>query len=78
LYINLQDNPKLDSINFAGVAGFPAFGNVIRGMNVVDSIYSGYDMRIAEKFDTMYINRARFLAIFPKLDLIQKVSIIYP
>jgi peptidyl-prolyl cis-trans isomerase A (cyclophilin A) len=78
LYINLQDNPKLDSINFAGVAGFPAFGNVIAGMKVVDSIYSGYDMRIAEKFDTMYINRARFLAIFPKLDLIQKVSIIYP
>jgi peptidyl-prolyl cis-trans isomerase A (cyclophilin A) len=78
LFFNLVDNPRLDTVNFAGVTGFPAFGDVIRGMEVVDSIYSGYGMKIADKLDTMYTNRPRFLAIFPKLDLIKKVYIVNP
>jgi peptidyl-prolyl cis-trans isomerase A (cyclophilin A) len=36
LFINFKDNSFLDS------QGFPAFGEVIEGMDVVDKIYSGY------------------------------------
>jgi len=39
LYINLKDNTRLDTAN---TFGFPAFAEVIAGMAVVDSLYSGY------------------------------------
>ena len=40
LYINLVDNARLDTAN---TYGFPAIAEVVRGMSVVDSIYSGYN-----------------------------------
>ena len=39
LYINLKDNPRLDSLNGFG---FPPIAEVVRGLAVVDSLYSGY------------------------------------
>jgi peptidyl-prolyl cis-trans isomerase A (cyclophilin A) len=39
LFINLVDNPRLDA--FGGV-GFAPIGEVVEGMEVVDSLYSGY------------------------------------
>ncbi|MHB1225428.1 MAG: peptidylprolyl isomerase [Gemmatimonadaceae bacterium] len=40
LFINLRDNPKLDTL---GTVGFPPFGEVVGdGMAVVDSLYGGY------------------------------------
>jgi peptidyl-prolyl cis-trans isomerase A (cyclophilin A) len=39
MFINLKGNPKLDTL---GGIGFPPFGEVVSGMNVVDSLYSGY------------------------------------
>ncbi|HEY4219519.1 MAG TPA: peptidylprolyl isomerase [Gemmatimonadaceae bacterium] len=39
LFVNLVDNPKLDTLS---TFGFPPFGEVITGMPVVDSLYSGY------------------------------------
>jgi peptidyl-prolyl cis-trans isomerase A (cyclophilin A) len=39
LFINLKDNPRLDTLNGFG---FPAFAEVVAGMSVVDSLYSGY------------------------------------
>ena len=36
VYINLVDNSRLDA------QGFPPFGRVVEGMEVVDRIYSGY------------------------------------
>lgn len=42
-YINLKDNFSLDTNDSApNVKGFPPIGRVIRGMEVVDSLYSGY------------------------------------
>ena len=40
LYINLVDNARLDTLNGFG---FPAIAEVVSGMSVVDSIYSGYN-----------------------------------
>jgi peptidyl-prolyl cis-trans isomerase A (cyclophilin A) len=39
LYINLKDNARLDTLNGFG---FPPIAEVIEGMQVVDSLYSGY------------------------------------
>jgi cyclophilin family peptidyl-prolyl cis-trans isomerase len=39
LFINLKDNPKLDSLSGFG---FPPIGEVVAGLDVVDSLYEGY------------------------------------
>jgi cyclophilin family peptidyl-prolyl cis-trans isomerase len=41
-YINVADNPKLDTAREkAGNAGYAVFGQVVKGMNVVDAIRAG-------------------------------------
>lgn len=42
LFINLVDNTRLDSLDAGGVVGYPPLGRVISGMDVIDSLYSGY------------------------------------
>lgn len=76
LFINLKDNLRLDTLNYNNVKGFPAFGKVINGMKVVESLYSGYGDQVMPVYDTLSVNRTRFLNAFPKLDLINKVYII--
>ncbi len=39
LFINLRDNPRLDTLSGFG---FPPIAEVTLGMNVVDSLYAGY------------------------------------
>jgi cyclophilin family peptidyl-prolyl cis-trans isomerase len=39
LFINLKDNARLDTLNGFG---FPPIAEVVSGMDVVDSLYSGY------------------------------------
>ena len=73
LFFNLKDNPRLDTINYAGVQGFPVFGHVINGMEVVDSIYAGYSGKTLGQLDLLYKNRSAFLDSFPKLTLIKRV-----
>ncbi|MFS4494957.1 peptidylprolyl isomerase [Maribacter sp. 2308TA10-17] len=76
LYINLQDNSRLDTLNYNDVVGFPAFGKVIQGMDVVTEIYSGYGGSSAQKTDVLYTDRKKYFEEFPKLDVIQKVYFI--
>ena len=75
VFINLGDNTVLDTLDFEGVKGFPAFGNISNGMNVVDELYSGYAERTMED-PNLYSNRSAFYQRFPKLDLIKKAYII--
>lgn len=77
LFINLKDNtPRLDTIMANGVRGYPPFGKVIRGMEVVDSLYSGYGDTVFKQEGNMYRNHSQFLDSFPKLDLISKAYIL--
>jgi peptidyl-prolyl cis-trans isomerase A (cyclophilin A) len=76
VFISYIDNSRLDSM------GFAPFGKVTKGMNVVDSIYSGYgDMpsqggagpdpsQIAAQGNA-YLHKA-----FPKLDYIKSATIV--
>lgn len=76
LYINLIDNLRLDTLNYKGVVGFPAFGKVTKGMEVVTALFSGYEGKSAAKLDLLYNDRTTYFEAFPELDTIQRVSII--
>jgi peptidyl-prolyl cis-trans isomerase A (cyclophilin A) len=76
LFINLKNNSRLDTVNYNGVKGFPSFGTVVKGMEVVESIYSGYGNATMDQYDSLSPNRAKFLKTFPKLDSIKKVYIL--
>lgn len=68
LFINLADNPRLDGM------GFAPMGRVVDGMNVVDSLYSGYgespDQQYIQTLGNSYLDRT-----FPKLDRIKTAKI---
>lgn len=75
LFINLIDNLRLDESDFNGVKGFPAFGKVIDGMEVVESINSEYLQEpnqdsIMQK-GNVYLNKN-----FPNLDYIISTKIL--
>ena len=76
LFINLKDNPRLDTVIANGVKGYPPFGKVIRGMDVVDSLYSGYAGTTMRKLDTLQKYPELFFQQFPKLDKVIKAKIV--
>jgi homoserine O-acetyltransferase len=76
LYFNLVNNPRLDTITYNEVKGFPCFGKIISGHTVIDSIYSGYASRSVDQLDTLYRDRKKYLSAFPKLDMIKKISVL--
>jgi peptidyl-prolyl cis-trans isomerase A (cyclophilin A) len=74
MFINLKDNATLDEQNFT------PFAVVTEGMDVVDSLYSGYGELRPEG---RYIDSGRvreggnsYLARFPNLDYIKKTEIL--
>jgi peptidyl-prolyl cis-trans isomerase A (cyclophilin A) len=76
LFINLKDNPKLDSYG----GGFPPIGEVIEGMAVVDSLYSGYGEGAPSGFgprQDLIVGQgnAYLRRYFPKLDYIVHESV---
>lgn len=84
LYINLKDNPRLDALNGFG---FAPIAEVISGMPVVDSLYSGYGEAASlsradslhrgpsqdsiEVLGTPYLKRG-----WPKLDYIETARVV--
>ena len=68
LFINLADNARLDPL------GFAPFGRVIQGMDVVDSLYSGYgdspDQGMIQSLGNSYLAR-----MYPKLDYIKTATV---
>lgn len=76
LFINLSDNFRLDTLFYNNVKGFPTFGEVVNGMQVVDSLYSGYADTPMSTLDLMYEDKPAFLKKYPKLDLIEKIYLV--
>ena len=69
LFINLRDNSPYDRL------GFSPFAEVVSGMDVVDSLYSGYEERpeqpLIDEEGNAYLTRE-----FPNLDYIKQAAII--
>ena len=74
LFINLRDNSTLDTVNFEGVKGYPALGNVTKGMDVVEKLYSGYGESTMED-GSMFANPGLFKRTHPRLDKIVEAYI---
>ena len=72
LFINLRDNPQLDTLGFAPI------GRVVTGMAIADRLYAGYGERPLAKANTtrLYAESNAFLdAKYPKLDRIRTVTV---
>jgi peptidyl-prolyl cis-trans isomerase A (cyclophilin A) len=68
LFINLGNNPSLDG------QGFAPFGQVISGLNVVESLYSGYgEMPDQNQIQTQ--GNAYLKSQFPMLDYIETAKV---
>lgn len=75
LYINLKDNPHLDS------QGFSPIGRVVDGMNLVDSLYDGYGeragggVRAGRQQQMLAGGNVHLDTHFPKLDRLIRVTV---
>jgi len=70
VFINFADNSNLDP------QGFPPFGQVTSGMDVVDKLYSTYGEAAQKRFMEIQSDGNEFLSKnFPKLDYIKKATI---
>ncbi|MES2485155.1 MAG: peptidylprolyl isomerase [Bacteroidota bacterium] len=74
LFINIKNNTYLDTVDYNGVKGFPAFGNVTKGMEVVEKLYSGYGDKTMED-EALFADPEGLLKAFPELDIIKKAYI---
>lgn len=75
LFVNLRDNARLDAM------GFPPVGEVVRGMDVVDALHTGYGEGApagrGPSQDRLVAEGERYLAAeFPRLDRITSARII--
>jgi len=77
LFINLKNNQRLDTIFYGDTKGFPAFGTVSKGMDVVLKLFSGYIDEPRQKLDSTVKNVPEFLKKnFPNLDYIKKAYLV--
>lgn len=76
LFINLKDNNRLDTLHYNNVTGFPAFGKVTSGMEVLEALYSGYADTTMGNLEVMYKDLDAFIKKYPRLDTIYKVEFI--
>jgi peptidyl-prolyl cis-trans isomerase A (cyclophilin A) len=77
LFINMGNNPKLDTINVKGVKGFTPVAKVIKGMGVVRALNDRYRKKPATIQDSLYKYGNRYFEeLFPGLDRIITARII--
>lgn len=77
LFVNMQDNAKLDTTMREGVHGYPPFGKVISGMHVFFQLNDQYAKRILPLQDSIYRYGNQYLVQhFPGLDKIISATII--
>ncbi len=76
LFINLADNTKLDTTEHLGVKGYPPLGEVIHGMEVVESLFDVYGDDLMQETNRMYSDRNGFMQAYPGLDYVKKAYLL--
>lgn len=78
IFINLKSNsPRLDTIFYNDVRGFPVIAKVTNGMDVVNAFYKDYGNEPATKQDSIQIKGNDYLwKNYPELDYINKAYIL--
>lgn len=77
LFINMTDNPTLDTTIRLGVKGFSPIGKIIKGMDVVAKFNAQYGRRVATMQDSIFLYGNAYLQEnFPGLDYIISAKII--
>lgn len=78
IYININNNsPRLDTLSYVGVSGFPVIAKVTKGMDVVLSFYDEYGNEPAGKQDSIQTYGNAFLKrSYPQLDYVKKAYIL--
>ena len=70
LFVNLDDNARLDSVDVGGIIGYPPIGQIETNVDVVDVFYSAYDMPGSVQ-DSIRIEGNDFARrVYPQLDSI--------
>jgi peptidyl-prolyl cis-trans isomerase A (cyclophilin A) len=76
LFINLKDNPKLDTVNYNGLRGFPPLAKIISGYEVVAKLYGGYGFEPAKFQDSIMVRGNSYLKqYYPALDYIREARL---
>jgi peptidyl-prolyl cis-trans isomerase A (cyclophilin A) len=77
LFINMKDNPSLDTTVRGGVKGYTPIGKVIKGFNVLMQLNAKYGRSIVAIQDSIYLYGNAYLnEHFPGLDMILSAKII--
>ena len=78
IFINLKSNsPRLDTLDYSGVKGFPVVAKITHGMDVVIKFYDGYAEKPSSKQKDIQKEGNSYLKKnFPKLDYINSAYII--
>lgn len=75
LFINLKDNPNLDTLAFMEVKGFPVVARVTKGMEIVNNLFS-YGDEPMSGLDSVVDSNKFFKETFPNMDYIKRAYII--
>jgi peptidyl-prolyl cis-trans isomerase A (cyclophilin A) len=79
LYVNLADNPRLDTTS---TFGFPPIGEVTEGMAVVDSMYAEYSCRrgnvgtCPSQDSIQTLGNAFLTRVYQRLDFIREARVV--
>lgn len=77
IFINLKDNPRLDTLAYSGVTGFPVIAKVIAGKENVLKFYDGYGDKLGRQQGKINEFGNAFLREkYPKVDYIIKAYFI--
>lgn len=78
LFINLSDNsPRLDTLQYMDVAGFPVVGKITGGWEVITQLFDKYGNEPSLQQDSINrLGNAFLKNRYPELDYIKKVTIV--
>ena len=76
LFINMKDNPKLDTVNFNGLRGFPPVAKIVSGFETVEKFFGDYGFEPANFQDSAMVEgNAYWRRSFEGLDYILKAVV---